>query len=54
VAVTLRPSDLAFYDQQMRQVVEPGTFTVWVGTSSADERQSAHFEVIGDLHQLGN
>jgi beta-glucosidase len=43
---TLRPDDLAFYDQRLRRVVEPGTFTVWVGTSSADDTRPAHFEVI--------
>ena len=32
---TLRPSDLAFHDRDMRRVVEPGTFTVWAGGSSA-------------------
>jgi beta-glucosidase len=42
---TLRPDDLAFYDQRMRWVVEPGAFTVWVGTSSADDARPVHFEV---------
>jgi beta-glucosidase len=50
VSFTLEPDDLAFYDLQMRQVVEPGAFTVWVGTSSADERQRARFEVTGEPH----
>src|SRR2546423_7173065 len=51
--VTLRPgetatlrfalgaSDLAFYDLAMRRVVEPGTFKVFVGGSSADVREAA-------------
>jgi beta-glucosidase len=50
VRFTLHPRDLAFYDQQMRRIVEPGFFTVWVGTSSADHRQHARFEVSGQLH----
>jgi beta-glucosidase len=32
---TLRPEDLAMYDRDMRRVVEPGTFTLWAGGSSA-------------------
>jgi beta-glucosidase len=52
VSFRLDPDDLAFYDQRLRRVVEPGTFTVWVGTSSADERQRARFEVTGDILQL--
>jgi beta-glucosidase len=52
VSFTLTPEDLAFYDQRMQRVVEPGWFTVWVGTSSADERHSIRFEVTGDVHEL--
>jgi len=52
VSFTLRPEHLAFYDQRMRRVVEPGFFTVWVGTSSADERQHARFEVTGQVHEI--
>ena len=44
IAFTLRPDDLAFYDRDMHRVVEPGTFTVLVGGSSADV-QTAHFTV---------
>jgi len=36
--------DLAFYDVDMRRVVEPGSFTVFVGTSSV-ETQRAKFTV---------
>jgi beta-glucosidase len=43
----LGPIDLAFYDLRMRQVVEPGTFTLFAGTSSAST-QEAHFTVTGD------
>jgi beta-glucosidase len=53
VSFTLRPDDLAFYDVQMRRVVEPGSFTVWVGASSADDRQSGRFVVTGDVREVG-
>jgi beta-glucosidase len=33
--------DLAFYDLAMRRVAEPGTFRVFVGTSSVDTRSAA-------------
>ena len=39
--------DLSFYDLQMRRVVEPGGFTLWAGTSSAETKES-HFTVTGD------
>jgi beta-glucosidase len=57
--ITLEPSEtrtvtfrigsdaLALYDRRMRRVVEPGTFTVFVGTSSEDVL-SARFEFAGD------
>jgi beta-glucosidase len=47
VTFELGPDALALYDRQMRRVVEPGTFTAFVGTSS-DDVLSAHFEVTGD------
>ncbi len=47
VTFRLGARDLSFYDRQMRRVVEPGTFTLFVGTSSADTRE-AHFAVTGD------
>jgi beta-glucosidase len=34
-------NDLALYDLAMRRVAEPGTFHVYVGTSSADTRAAA-------------
>ena len=43
----MAPRDLSFYDRQMRRVVEPGTFTLFAGTNSADTKE-AHFAVIGD------
>jgi beta-glucosidase len=43
VAFVLHSSDLSFYGPDLRRIVEPGTFTVFVGTSSAAVRE-AHFE----------
>ncbi len=53
VSFTLRPDQLAFYNQRMQRIVEPGVFTVWVGASSADEERPARFEVIGEAHGVG-
>jgi beta-glucosidase len=46
VRFVLQPSDLMLLDRQMKWVVEPGTFTVMLGSSSEDIRASAQFEVI--------
>jgi beta-glucosidase len=34
VRFTLRPTDLAMYDLDMRRVVEPGSYSLWAGGSS--------------------
>lgn len=47
VRFVLHPDDLALYDMTMRRVVEPGTFTVWVGGSSTAATE-ARFTVVGD------
>lgn len=39
---------LAFYDQDMRLVIEPGEFEVMIGSSSIDIRLTGTFEVIGE------
>ncbi len=36
VTFDLNVADLGFYDVDMRYVVEPGQFKVWVGPSSAE------------------
>lgn len=36
----LTNQDLAFYDASMRRIVEPGTFTVFAGSSSDDVREA--------------
>jgi beta-glucosidase len=45
VEFTLGPEALALYDQSRRWTVEPGRFTVLVGASSVDIRQSGAFSV---------
>ncbi len=45
VDIRVAVRDLAFYGLDMKRVVEPGTFRVYVGPSSA-EGQEARFEVI--------
>ncbi|MGH7718802.1 MAG: beta-glucosidase BglX [Gemmatimonadaceae bacterium] len=52
VSFTLRSDDLAFYDRSMQRVVEPGTFTLFVGGSSVGG-QEASFEVT-DATRLGS
>ncbi|MEP7227092.1 MAG: beta-glucosidase BglX, partial [Gemmatimonadales bacterium] len=47
VEFTLRADDLALYDRTMRKVVEPGTFTVFVGGSSEGGLEG-QFRVSGD------
>lgn len=46
VTFVLPPEALALYDRSMRRVIEPGGFTVFVGTNSAAPL-SAKFEVAG-------
>jgi beta-glucosidase len=46
VEFTLTPEHLGFYDREMRFMVEPGEFKVFVGDSSADERLQTSFEVV--------
>jgi beta-glucosidase len=37
VAIPIESSALAFYDVDMRRIVEPGEFRIMVGTSSRDD-----------------
>ncbi len=48
VAFTLRADDFAFPGPDLEPLVEPGFFTVGVGTSSADLQQ-ARFELVSEL-----
>ena len=52
VTFRLSTDQLAFYDRHMRLVVEPGIFTVMVGSSSEDLRLTGSFKVIGDVKVL--
>lgn len=47
VTFKIGPDALSLYDRQMRRVVEPGTFTVFAGTSS-DNVMTTRFEVTGN------
>lgn len=48
VTFSLGAEALSLYDRQMRRVVEPGIFSVFVGSSS-EAALSARFEVTGDV-----
>jgi beta-glucosidase len=42
----LTPEHLAFFNSSLKEVVEPGTFKVMVGSSSEDIRLTGKFEVV--------
>jgi beta-glucosidase len=46
VHFTLSPEELFMYDREMNRVVEPGWFTVMIGSSSIDIRQTGRFEIL--------
>jgi len=48
VTFTVHPSRLAFYDPEMRFVVEPGEIVLGVGASSADIRTEVSVTLTGD------
>jgi beta-glucosidase len=45
VKFVIRPDDLALLDKNMKWVVEPGKFEVWVGSSSTDIRLKNSFDI---------
>jgi beta-glucosidase len=47
VTFKLGPEALSLYDSRMRRIVEPGSFTVFVGTNS-DDVITTRFDVTGD------
>jgi beta-glucosidase len=49
VTFTVHPSRLAFYDAEMRFVVEPGAFTFKVGASSDDIKLERTVELAGPV-----
>jgi beta-glucosidase len=46
VKIKIHTDQLAFYDKNMRLVLEPGSFEVYVGSSSEDIRLRGSFELI--------
>ncbi len=48
VTFVVPPSRLAFHNQAMQRVTEPGTFTFFVGASSVDIRAEGTVELTGD------
>jgi beta-glucosidase len=49
----LDASQLAFYDRDMKYVVEPGEIEVLLGSSSEDIRLEGTFEITGERRSLG-
>ena len=47
VRFNLTPEHLQLYDRNGHWVVEPGRFTVWIGSSSEDLRLEGHFDITG-------
>ncbi len=45
IVLRLHADQLAFHDEKMRRIVEPGKFTLWVAEHAADERYSFTFYV---------
>jgi beta-glucosidase len=52
ISFELSADQLAFYDREMRLVVEPGEFEVMIGASSADIRLEGRFRVTGEKRFL--
>lgn len=46
VKFTLESDALAFYNQQLERVVEPGKFNLWIGKDSCDNTLKAEFKVV--------
>jgi beta-glucosidase len=51
ISFRLQPDAFGLYDREMRRVIEPGKFTIYAGTSSADTI-SVPLEVTGDTFVL--
>ena len=48
----LDPSQLAFYDREMRLIIEPGEVCVRAGASSRDIRLEGAFRIEGETRSL--
>jgi beta-glucosidase len=46
VEFELMPEDLSMFDKNMNWIVEPGTFEIMIGSSSADIRLQGIFEAV--------
>lgn len=53
LSFSLEPEDLAFLDANFERVIEPGKFTLFVGSSSSDV-QAAAFEVTRGMRLIGS
>ncbi|WP_035172029.1 glycoside hydrolase family 3 N-terminal domain-containing protein [Caldanaerobius polysaccharolyticus] len=53
VVFELSVSQLGFYDEDMRYVVQPGTVKVMIGSSSEDIKVAGEFKVTGKTVQVG-
>jgi len=54
VEFTLFTEQLAFYDEYMRLIVEPGVFELMIGSSSEDIRLKGEFRIIGETRVIKN
>ncbi len=52
VTFSLAANQLAFYDRDMRYIVEPGTIEVMVGSSSEDIRLTGSFTITGETQDV--
>lgn len=48
ITFQMKTDHLAYYDEDMKLMVEPGKFKVMIGSSSEDIRLTGEFEVIGE------
>ena len=53
VRFSLSIDQLAFYNREMELIVEPGTFSAMIGSSSADIRLEDTFELTGTEYKVG-